>query len=305
LDGPQLIHDRYRVSAKGAATFSQVKKNLQTLRRLDEKYYNEKVSFSVVITPPYQLEEIVDFFERDDLARGHTTFVAYADRNFTKFYDSFDMSKERQALGEQIDRLQSRFGEGIRNGTEGPGSVLATFATGALRFVSRRKVTRMSSTIYPNGICVPGAHRTFVNPDGKLYLCERVGESLPIGDLDSGYDIEAIDEVLQRYIAVSNGACRDCWAVRFCGACFMDALQGPELRESAKNNYCDLRRRSALAALKEYSELIQSNPSALNDVFRQPDMISTVDLAMGCLESHKQRSAFENGKTVAADGASL
>lgn len=293
LDGPQLIHDRYRVSSNGAGSFSQVKKNLETLRRLDEKYYNENLSFSVVLTPPYDLEAIADYLEHDDLIRDHTRFVAYADQSYTTFYDRFDMAGERQALGEQLDRLRGRFNDGIRGGTEKAGSVLSSFASGTLRYVVRRTVSRMSSTLYPNGVCVPGAHRTFVTPDGKLYFCERVGEALSIGDLDNGYDIDAIDQALQRYIAISQGTCLDCWAVRFCGACFQTALKGPELCESARDSFCDPQRRAILVALKQYSELMPANPEALKNAFVQPDIVSTVDLAMGCLEHHGQRATAD------------
>ncbi|MEK6302644.1 MAG: radical SAM protein [Acidobacteriota bacterium] len=297
LDGPQMIHDRYRVSANGAGSFSQVKKNLETLRRLDEKYYNEKVNFSIVVTPPYELEAIVDYLEHDDLIRDHTKFVSYADTSYTTFYDRFDMGAERKALGEQLDCLRDRFNHGIKSGSEMPASVLGSFASGSLRYVVQRTVGRMSSTLYPNGACVPGAHRTFVTPDGKLYLCERVGEELSIGDLDNGFDFEAIDQALQRYIAISK-PCLDCWAVRFCGACFLAAVKGPELCKSAKNSYCEPQRRAILLALKQYSEVMESNPETVKRVFSQPDTISTVALARGSLEHHQRLATARNVTTA-------
>jgi uncharacterized protein len=85
LDGPQILHDRYRVSAREKGSFERLKRNLERLRKIDEKYYDEKVAFSVVITPPYDLETIVDFFEHDDLVRDHLLFVLYADRSYTTF----------------------------------------------------------------------------------------------------------------------------------------------------------------------------------------------------------------------------
>lgn len=298
VDGPQILHDRYRVSASGKGSFERLRRNLERLRKIDEKYYNEKVAFSVVITPPYDLEAVVDFFEHDDLVRDHLLFVSYADRSYTTFFDRFDMNAERKALFGQLSGLSTRFEEGVKTGSLPPRSPLTPFTSGPLKPVVQRQVGRLSSQIYPNGVCVPGAHRLFVMPDEKLYMCERIGETLPIGDLDSGYDFEAIDQTIQRYIAISEANCRDCWAVRFCGACFISGLKGSEFSEAAKQSFCSSQRQDLLVALKQYSELMAANPDALKDVFPPLGVTSTLELARGCLTHHKQLTA--NAVNVAA-----
>lgn len=298
LDGPQILHDRYRVSARGKGSFERLKRNLEQLRKINEKYYDEKVAFSVVIAPPYDLETVVEFFEHDDLVRDHLLFVSYADRRYTTFYDRFDMKAERKALFGQLDRLRARFDEGVKSGSLPPRSPLTAFTSGSLRYIVQRQVGRLSSLIYPNGVCVPGAHRTFVTPEGKLYMCERIGETVPIGDLDTGYDLEAIDQALQRYIAVSEEDCRDCWAVRFCGACFISGLKGSEFCGVSKQTFCSAQRQDMLVALKQYSDLVTANPTALKNMFPPPEVVSTLELARGCLAHHKQLAA--NSSSVAA-----
>jgi len=298
LDGPQILHDRYRVSARGQGSFERLRRNLERLRQIDEKYYDEKVAFSVVITPPYDLEAIVDFFEHDDLVRDHLLYVAYADRGYTTFFDRFDMHAERKSLFEQLDRMRARFDEGVKSGSLPPRSPLAPFTSGALRNIVNRPVGRLSSRIFPNGVCVPGAHRTFVTPEGQLYMCERIGETLPIGHLDTGYDVEAIDQALKRYMAISEETCSDCWAVRLCGACFIAGLKGSEFCAASKQSFCSAQRQDLLVALKQYSELMAANPTALQNVFAPPDVMSTLELARGCLAHHKQLAT--NAATVAA-----
>jgi uncharacterized protein len=297
LDGPQILHDRYRVSARGKGSFERLRRNLERLRKIDEEYYNEKVAFSVVITPPYDLETVVDFFEHDDLVKDHLLFVSYADRSYTTFFDRFDMNAERKSLFGQLDHLRTRFEEGVKSGTLPPRSPLTSFTSGPLKYVVQRQMGRLSSLIFPNGVCIPGAHRTFVTPDEKLHMCERIGESVPIGDLDSGYDLEAIDQTVQRYIENSEETCRDCWAVRFCGACFISGLKGSEFCESAKQNFCSAQRQDLLVALKQYSELWAANPQALKDAFPPPEVMSSLELAKGCLAHHKQ---LANARGVAA-----
>jgi len=298
LDGPQILHDRYRVSARGKGSFERLRRNLERLRQIDEKYYNEQVSFSVVITPPYDLETVVDFFEHDDLVRDHLLFISYADRSYTNFYDRFDMNTERKTLFGQLDRLRARFDEGVKSGSLPPRSPLTAFTSSSLRYVVQRPVGRLGSLIYPNGVCVPGAHRTFVTPEGKLYMCERIGETVPIGDLESGYDIDAIDQALQRYIAISEDDCRNCWAVRFCGACFIAGLKGSEFCGVSKQRFCSGQRQDLLASLKQYSELVAANPRTLNDVFPPAEVMSTLDLAKGCL-AHQTQVATDAGSVAA------
>lgn len=288
LDGPQILHDRYRVSARGKGSFERLRRNLEQLRKIDEKYYDEKIAFSVVITPPYDLETVVGFFEHDDLVRDHLLFISYADRSYTTFYDRFDMNAERKSLFGQLDRLRTRFDEGVKSSSLPPRSPVTPFTSSSLRYIVQRQVGRLASSIYPNGVCVPGAHRTFVTPDGKLYMCERIGESVPIGDLENGYDIDAIDQAVQRYIAISEEDCRNCWAVRFCGACFIAGLKGSEFCGVSKQTFCSGQRKDLLASLQQYSELMAVNPTALKNAFPPPEVISTVDLARGCLDHYRQ-----------------
>jgi len=86
--------------------------------------------------------------------------------------------------------------------------------------------------------------------------------------------------------------------VRFCGACFIAGLKGPEFCAGAKQNFCSAQRQELLGALKQYSELMAANPTALKDVFPPPEVASTLDLAKGCLAHHKQLAT--NAGNVAA-----
>jgi hypothetical protein len=81
-------------------------------------------------------------------------------------------------------------------------------------------------------------------------------------------------------------------------------LRGPELCESAKANFCVPQRRTTLLALKQYSELIQSNPEALKSAFaHQAVMGSTLDLAKGCLEHHIRQGSSNTVQMPAIGGA--
>ena len=43
LDGPQDIHDRWRLTRRGRGSFSRIMTNLKRIRDYDELYYAERI----------------------------------------------------------------------------------------------------------------------------------------------------------------------------------------------------------------------------------------------------------------------
>lgn len=64
LDGPQEIHDRYRVFADGQGTFEFVFPIIQRIYREYPRYFNEKILFNCTITPTANLKSLTAFFGR-------------------------------------------------------------------------------------------------------------------------------------------------------------------------------------------------------------------------------------------------
>lgn len=67
LDGPEKIHNRYRVFPTGNGTFEIIIKNLFKLRKRNKEYYDKYVGFNTTITPPYDLFELYNFFNHVNL----------------------------------------------------------------------------------------------------------------------------------------------------------------------------------------------------------------------------------------------
>ena len=72
------------------------------------------------------------------------------------------------------------------------------------------------------GPCIPGVMRLFVTVDEKLLPCEKVCEiadTVQLGTLDSGYDIEKVSNVLN-IEKFTEKQCHNCWAYSECSICF-------------------------------------------------------------------------------------
>lgn len=285
LDGPEFIHDRYRRSINGSGTFATVLANLEALRRMDEPLFRT-IGFNIVLAPPYDIEAVVNFLESEELVRGHQVRLGFVDPDYTTFYDRFDHNEVEDVRRSQIRTLQQRLANRLGSKHIEPGSPTCSMFS-MLSPIVHRPIVQMPSRFYPNGICLPGVQRTFVRADGILYMCEKIGDALPIGDLDTGYDLNAIWKAVDEYIRLSRPQCTNCWAVRFCSSCYIGALKGPTYDPGRRASYCEGTRMAVLANLKHYCELMATNSSVLSDAFPAPP-------GSGLIESAKRFLQYRN-----------
>jgi len=130
--------------------------------------------------------------------------------------------------------------------------------------IHRRHRSFLSEQIYPNAICIPGKRRLFVNTSGKFFICEKMDESIQIGDVDRGFYYGKIKSLIDEYISISEDLCKDCWAVRFCGECWLGAKKGKRLDKNRKAENCKYVKNSFALYLKVYCEIMEKNPNALD-----------------------------------------
>jgi uncharacterized protein len=128
-----------------------------------------------------------------------------------------------------------------------------------------REKRPVEGLMWPNGICVPGNRRLFISTVGGFFLCEKMGESIRIGDVESGFDFKSLNQIMNRYIEICRHGCQKCWAVRLCGACFVTAKVGSELHANARRKgYCIGHRRLTSEMLKAYCDISEKNPDSLS-----------------------------------------
>lgn len=288
LDGPQPLHDRYRVSSRGEATFLAVTKNLGFLRDAYPAFY-ERVKFSIVLSPPYDIDAVVSFFETNELVRNHELVVAFVDADNTCVFDTLGVIGLPAAdPSAQISRIADRFTSYIKEGDLSAAKRIEPFTGRTLSYIARRPRGLMPDTMYPNGICIPGCQRTFVSADGSLYICEKIGQALRIGHVDSGYDISAVHRALTNYISIAESTCLGCWASRFCSLCFDHALKGETFDPVQQSQHCEAQKRSILLAMKQYCEIMPVNPEGLAKLWQSPEPPTTIELAQRFLREREK-----------------
>jgi uncharacterized protein len=274
LDGPRHLHDLHRVTQDGRGSHAVILAGLQRLlqRRPDMA---RRISFIVTLAPPYDLLAVAEFFQDFPLWRQLGLDAPVQVRvNFADLegIPPSAVACTDRAYGEpqrNLDQARSLY---IAAATEGHRDRLspvltAFFDQGLIGFYHRQRGP-LQTPVTLQGCCLPGQRRLHVRTDGALQTCERVGESLVIGDVQSGIDLAVVDRLFEGMQAALGKRCLDCWAVRLCDLCF--TALAPTWREkgseriSIPEQICAQIRSSKEEAMRLYLSLLQRGPQSLD-----------------------------------------
>jgi uncharacterized protein len=220
LDGPRSEHDRNRVHLNGKGSFDEVLQSLEMIRQKDPQYYQQNVMISTVYDHNTDLIAVNSFFveHKDLLPPGG--IVALQRHNNTGEPSRTQASTN---LLTQETELLRRYRLGKLNAERCETGFLERLGIG-IRLLANRDYARMdgNSIEHFTGRCLPGT-KIAVQPDGTFHICERINESFPIGDCESGLDFKRIQYVINLYDDQVTQHCSSCLVQRFCSVCFAQA----------------------------------------------------------------------------------
>lgn len=114
------------------------------------------------------------------------------------------------------------------------------------------------------GQCIPGARKLFVGVDGTFYMCEKVGEIFPIGDVNKGFYFDVIISFLKKWSDFFKERCYNCWAIRLCKKCFNDIRKGDKIDRKRFKPICEFEKKKLLNAMKDYCAIREINNNAFD-----------------------------------------
>ena len=116
-----------------------------------------------------------------------------------------------------------------------------------------------------NGCCASGGRRLYVTTTGKFHVCERIGESPVIGDVENGMDLDAIKKYyVDEYAKESMPDCSKCWAVHLCSLCYAAFYDEKGIDITKKRTLCHEQRITARNELISYHQILEQNPAYLD-----------------------------------------
>lgn len=258
LDGPIEIHDKNRRTADGNnGSFEMMINNVEMIKKKYPNYFIEHVSFNTVIDPANDFSCVNNFIADSSLlsdASFSSSLISdiYA-KSPVKLTENFTVEKNYELFKVLLSKL------GRLDRTHVSKLLLAQYDI-TRRYRSgkqNRFLGSLPEKAHHGGPCLPGVLRLFINADGSFYPCERVSEAsetMKIGDLDNGIDIEKAKKLLNMG-SISEQACKNCWAFYYCTLCAASADNLQELSYDVLRPHC-LQVKSAIEyIMKDYCVL--------------------------------------------------
>jgi uncharacterized protein len=277
IDGPAHLHDRYRKFPDGTGTYGALSCNLSEIWKTfcDESL----LTYSVVLAPPVDVREIVDFFASGQPAPFRVTNVSPVNRGFEDVRLAPALA-DGAVLG--FPELEEEYLRALERGAYNSEGRAANPRLGILnllfgeffrRIVERnRSVASTDSGIpdqfYPGTLCLPGVRKLMATADGRYLLCERVEDRCTenvIGFVETGVDFEKAFALFQSYVRLTAEECRNCWALRMCPApCAAFLYSNGRLSRERKLRGCETGKKGLERALVLMHTILESSPDAFN-----------------------------------------
>jgi uncharacterized protein len=218
LDGPEDEHNRNRVYKNGNPTFKEIMKNVAELES-----NVSKISASMVFDLKSDLFKCDEFFSRREIPI-ISNISSVNNPPGCRYYDQFSeedrlgfdnqMKRAKVHYLRNFERLEDRKRIGRKN------SVFDhLFCIDALKAIQGISPVISPSPLMPfTQACIPGT-KIYVDAKGNFHTCERVTETNPIGDVDSGLYFEKIKSFVSDYLRHLD-KCPSCDLRRVCNNCY-------------------------------------------------------------------------------------
>lgn len=269
FDGPQYIHDKWRVNKAGNGTYDLIIKNLKKLKDISEDYFRNNIALQAVITPPYDYKAVIEFFSTNPVVKdvSHIYLIPVEIEDLKVDPKSlFPEIEDKDAIRKNQKWLIDSLLKCVVNQDHSKQCeiIKSVFRRGLSKIHNR--LIGPNAPVWFNGVCIPGFSRFFVSADGKIYVCEKVGQSFSIGDVNNGIDSDRVIKLISEYIRNSRGQCKTCWAFKLCELCYANYLIDDKFSEDKKRKYCNKMKKQIANNLKIYTMISKLDSDYLEEL---------------------------------------
>jgi uncharacterized protein len=268
IDGPEEIHDLYRVDIGGKGTYQRAFAGLKNLVEAYGEMATKEIHFSMVYAPPFSakkieaieayLENLPWFPDGISFSITYPSFGTIPIERFPNGIPNEDKSMDVWAF----EKYKTNYPE-----KDKCSPFVKTIVEKPLTMLMQRQVlVEPDEKYYLNGCCMPGVRRLYISAQGKFHICERVHSDAPtFGDVDKGADIDTLKRVyVEGYDQLSRPVCSQCWAARLCTACYVDVFEDGQLDLETKKRSCLGILSNKEKWLKNYCTLMEIDPTGLD-----------------------------------------
>lgn len=274
VDGAEKYHNKTRVYTGNKPSFDDTMRGLKLLAEAF-KDTNKPISINNVIVPPYSFEmfsEINNFYKNIDFLSEQTnisiTYATPGTYDASKDYLPYNMNPKYLVNGEYDPLTKWQYMQVLEHGLSYSSTkdIYTQSMINFLRTVHTHRIgdIPMLKTDNPNGCCVPGSRRLYVQTNGDLLICERIGSSPIVGNINTGVDNKLVKEMyIDKYITDSYEDCSKCWAFNLCPVCYAKNYNDRGLDKDAKRLTCETGRKGCFNQLSIYFSLLEKKPNLM------------------------------------------
>ncbi len=278
LDGPEDVHDKYRVFHNDTGTFKKAITGLKYLVNALGERAEESIIINSVIAEYDEstLTKIQSFFNSLDwLPKGviHTSsYVNKADEEVE--YEGVDgprenairnYAKKSKIIYDPINAWGTKkFMEDNGNEMEIEDIARDGFIKDLISIHRRFQIDKPGTIYGMNGCCVPGARKIYVTAKGDYLVCEKMGPSPRIGNVYDGIDVERIKKYyVEHFREEAVKYCKDCWAINLCNVCYTECYDENDVNFKKRHKRCEAHRITKERILSAYHEILENSPDSL------------------------------------------
>lgn len=243
LDGNKENHNAKRVFAGGQGTHDTVMRNLKMLKDMDSEYFQKRISFTAVHSIELPLRNVREFFDNNELAKGHSVRVNNVSKLNTDYYEKYPWDKDQkerefQQLDEDIFSKLSK-GEEL---TEVETFYHLNAAMEVESHTQRSFSTGAQTCLFDS--------RIYIDATGGFHICERINDKFSIGNIDEGLNFEKMLDIVKSFTDLIKQNCLNCDMRFFCTRCFCSF--GGDGTFEIPEDFCSGKRRSIVKGLEKH-----------------------------------------------------
>lgn len=266
LDGPQDIHDKYRLDTNGKGTYD---KAIQNFKLLLEKFYDlEKkriLMINCVMVPPYTKEKLHDiyhfFYETLKIPRTIICNYSYVDLGDMKIKETLEPLEQQKS---KISPLEAVAAEDFLKKKE-DSEFFRLIDLELYRVANRARTEKgVIDSGFLHGNCIPGKRRMYVTVDGNFKTCEKVGNLPFLGNCETGFDYDkSYKFYIEDYANYYRNKCSNCWARNMCSICYDNAIAVDSEIPYKTGKLCETSRKLVREMFIDYYHLFEKDKEGL------------------------------------------
>lgn len=245
IDGIGKYHDLCRKNVSGHGTFAQIQTNLEYIKNRYPEFWSDNVGLMMTISNISLLPKISREWSESELLSSKlpiriSEVAGIYNSETTKIDFDFEKQKYLQLVKYRI---------------ENPDELLIkTFFDIWLAEWTDRPIFELDeSAEYPT--CLPNNKKLYIDTKGEVGICERITDTIRIGDIKQGLNFNSINTVVRRTSAFIGKHCSSCPSARICDIC-PDVLKLPS---DLVNTYCHNQRAMHKIKFLCFCELAEFN----------------------------------------------